>query len=292
MKIIGKILGINTSDNMINLLIVDKDAIQWNIKTEAVEQFTVGYVYVFEVQQIVGERVSYQLINYTSLNYLPLEQADEILRSFYPQAPISLKEAQSIVYQVIADMKNQVVQDITKSLIDKFSFPYFLYPAATKMHHAYVGGLAYHSIGMLKLAKAFIDNYPYLNKDYLYAGILLHDLGKTRELSGVQASEYTLDGQLLGHLVIGALEISKMAERLDYSEAKEVKALEHMLISHHGQPQFGAAKRPMTPEAVALWYIDTVDSKFRVLGEELEKTKSSHFTDTIGVLDKIKIYKE
>ena len=145
---------------------------------------------------------------------------------------------------------------------------------------------------MLKLAKAFIDNYPYLNKDYLYAGILLHDLGKTRELSGVQASEYTLDGQLLGHLVIGALEISKMAERLGYSEAKEVKALEHMLISHHGQPQFGAAKRPMTPEAVALWYIDTVDSKFRVLGEELEKTKSSHFTDTIGVLDKIKIYKE
>ena len=252
MKIIGKILGINTSDNMINLLIVDKDAIQWNIKTEAVEQFTVGYVYVFEVQQIVGERVSYQLINYTSLNSLPMEQADEILRSFYPQAPVSLKEAQSIVYQVIADMKNQVVQDITKSLIDKFSFPYFLYPAATKMHHTYVGGLAYHSIGMLKLAKAFIDNYPYLNKDYLYAGILLHDLGKTRELSGVQASEYTLDGQLLGHLVIGALEISKMAERLGYSEAKEVKALEHMLISHHGQPQFGAAKRPMTPEAVAL----------------------------------------
>ena len=292
MKIIGKILGINTSDNMINLLIVDKDAIQWNIKTEAVEQFTVGYVYVFEVQQIVGERVSYQLINYTSLNSLPMEQADEIFRSFYPQAPVSLKEAQSIVYQVIADMKNQVVQDITKSLIDKFSFPYFLYPAATKMHHTYVGGLAYHSIGMLKLAKAFIDNYPYLNKDYLYAGILLHDLGKTRELSGVQASEYTLDGQLLGHLVIGALEISKMAERLGYSEAKEVKALEHMLISHHGQPQFGAAKRPMTPEAVALWYIDTVDSKFRVLGEELEKTKSSHFTDTIGVLDKIKIYKE
>ena len=98
MKIIGKILGINTSDNMINLLIVDKDAIQWNIKTEAVEQFTVGYVYVFEVQQIVGERVSYQLINYTSLNSLPMEQADEILRSFYPQAPVSLKEAQSIVY--------------------------------------------------------------------------------------------------------------------------------------------------------------------------------------------------
>ena len=275
MKIIGKILGINTSDNMINLLIVDKDAIQWNIKTEAVEQFTVGYVYVFEVQQIVGERVSYQLINYTSLNSLPMEQADEILRSFYPQAPVSLKEAQSIVYQVIADMKNQVVQDITKSLIDKFSFPYFLYPAATKMHHTYVGGLAYHSIGMLKLAKAFIDNYPYLNKDYLYAGILLHDLGKTRELSGVQASEYTLDGQLLGHLVIGALEISKMAERLGYSEAKEVKALEHMLISHHGQPQFGAAKRPMTPEAVALWYIDTVDSKFRVLGEELEIGRAS-----------------
>ncbi len=101
-----------------------------------------------------------------------------------------------------------------------------------------------------------------------------------------------MDGQLLGHLVIGALEISKMAEGLGYGNRPEVKMLEHMLISHHGQPQFGAAKRPITPEAIALWYIDTIDSKFRVLGEELQKTAPNSFTDTIGVLDKTKVYKE
>lgn len=292
MQIIGKVVGINTSDGMSNLSIVDQDNAPWNIKASLDLTFQIGYVYIFEVKKNFKERISYVVEEYQSVHDLSMEENDRILRMFYPGSPYTLEESKALIYETIEKIENKVVYAITKGLLDDNSKKFFIYPAASRMHHTYVGGLAYHTIGMIKLAETFLKNYPYLKKDYLYAGIILHDLGKTSELTGVEATEYTVDGQLLGHLVIGALEVGKKAQSLGFEKALEVRSLEHMLISHHGQPQFGAAKRPMTPEAIALWYIDTIDSKFRVLGEELNKTESNQFTDTIGVLDKIKIYKE
>lgn len=292
MQIIGKVVAINTSDGMANLSIVDKENAPWNIKASLELVFQIGHVYIFEVAKNFGERISYVVEEYQAVKDLDIDQMDTIFRMFYPTSPYSLEESKKMVYEAIGKIENKIVYEITKSLLDANQKKFFIYPAASRMHHTYVGGLAYHTIGMLKLAETFIHNYPYLKKDYLFAGIILHDLGKTSELTGVETTEYTVDGQLLGHLIIGALEVSKTAESLGYGNTPEVRSLEHMLISHHGQPQFGAAKRPMTPEAVALWYIDTIDSKFRVLGEELNKTETNHFTDTIGVLDKVKIYKE
>ncbi|MDE7263088.1 MAG: HD domain-containing protein [Anaeroplasmataceae bacterium] len=291
MEIIGKVAAINTSDGLSNLSIVDQEGTLWNIKAPLDKIFYIGHVYIFTVKKNIGERVSYLVEGVQSVEELPIKESDQLLRRFFPKSPYTLEESMDMVYSVIEGIGNVVIQGITKSLLDTYQKQFFLYPAASRMHHTYVGGLAYHTIGMIKLAKAFLENYPYLNADYLYSGIILHDLGKTKELTGIEATEYTLDGQLLGHLVIGALEIGKTAEILGYGTTKEVQMLQHMLISHHGQPQFGAAKRPMTPEAVALWYIDTIDSKFRVLGEELDKTQSNHFTESIGVLDKVKIYK-
>ncbi len=292
MQIVGKVVAMNTSDGLLNVSIVDEAKETWNLKANLEEPFQIGHIYIFEVSQSFKERISYTIESYQAVSDLDMTSSDAYLRKFYAGSPISLEEAVEIIQNSIEEIQNPVIHDITKKVLEQKKKQFFLYPAGSRMHHTYVGGLAYHTIGMLRFAKTFMENYPYLKSDYLYAGILLHDLGKTDELSGIEATEFTLDGQLLGHLVIGALEINKAAESLGYGNKDEVKILEHMLISHHGQPQFGAAKRPMTPEAVALWYIDTIDSKFRVLGEELNRTESKHFTDTIGVLDKIKIYKE
>lgn len=291
MEIIGIVKGINTSDGLNNLIVLDKMQNRYNIKT-SLNAFKIGYVYVFQVVQVNKDRVSFDLVNYQNSSDLDLSIQDEILRCFYAQSPITIHELMTKVYEYIDKIDSKCIKDITKYLVDKQKREYFTFPAATRMHHAYVGGLAYHSLGMLKVADSFLKNYTYLKKDYLYAGVILHDIGKTYELTGVEETEYTIDGQLLGHLIIGALEINKAANKLGYDDSSEVKALEHMLISHHGQPQFGAAKRPQTPEAIALWYIDTIDSKFRALGEELQRTPSGTFTDTIGVLDKTKVYKE
>ncbi|MBD5390488.1 HD domain-containing protein [bacterium] len=292
MQIVGKVLTMNTSDGLLNLSVVDEEGTNWNLKANQEDTFLIGHVYIFEVKTNYKERVSYFVESSQAVSELDVKSADTYLRKFYAGAPISLEEAVQFIEASISEIQNPVIQEITRTVLEKKKKPFYLYPAGSRMHHTYVGGLAYHTIGMLKFAKTFMENYPYLKKDYLYAGIMLHDLGKTAELSGIEATEFTLDGQLLGHLIIGALEVDKVAESLGYGDKSEVKMIEHMLISHHGQPQFGAAKRPMTPEAVALWYIDTIDSKFRVLGEELNKTESNHFTETIGVLDKIKIYKE
>lgn len=293
MKIIGKILGMNSSDNMINLSVGDDLKQVYNIKAnyEDAANLKIGRVYTFEVQQQFGERLSYLLIEYKDVEELEFNDSDSILRQFFAASPMTLEESITKIYEYISLIDNEIIHNITKTLVDEYKEKFFIYPAASRMHHSYVGGLAHHCYGMLKMADAFIENYPYLDKNYLYSGIILHDIGKIRELSGPQNTEYTLNGQLLGHLVIGAMEISRVAVELGYSDSKEVLILEHMLVSHHGQPIFGAAKKPATAEALVLWYIDTIDSKFRVLGDELAKTNSGSYTENIGVLDKTKIYK-
>ena len=294
MVLIGKIIGINTSDNYYNLLISDEFGKNYNLKIDLSykDAIKISHTYKFECMQIEGsERVTNKVTSFVEITEFPFEKRNEELRKFYQSAPISLEDAQNEVNNYINKIDNKIIRDITKTLIEKHHEDFFIYPAAAKLHHAYVGGLAYHSIGMLHFADAFIENYSYLNKDYIYAGILLHDIGKVIELTGVVNTEYSLKGQLLGHLVLGAMEIELRAKELGYADKEEALMLEHMLISHHGQPQFGSAKKPMTAEALVLWYIDTIDSKFRVLGEELEKTQSGSFTDNIGVLDRTKIYK-
>ncbi len=291
MEIIGKVIGVNTSDNLLNITVVNEKDEQFCIKTSDKDKtFLTGCVYSFIVDPQQKERISYRLIEAHFIE--TIEKEDATLRNFYKGAPYDLTTCKEKINSYISKIENPTIYAITEKLVEDHKDAYFVYPAATRMHHSYVGGLAYHTIGMLELSDSFLKNFPYLKKDYLYAGIILHDIGKIKELSGMQNTEYTLDGQLLGHLVMGALEIERAAIALEVADAKEVKMLEHMLISHHGQPQFGAAKRPITPEAIALWYIDTIDSKFRVLGEELEKTPQDSFTETIGVLEKIKIYKD
>ena len=291
MLFIGKISQMNTSDGRINLLVIDKNENQLNLKIKSDEKILLGHVYAFEYEKQEGERVSYLVKSYQEVEELPLTLMDETLRDFYKLSKISLENSEEEITSYISKIDNKIVKEITEFLVFHYHDKFYTYPAATKMHHAYIGGLAYHCIGMLHMADGFILNYPYLNKDYIYAGIILHDIGKTSELTGRVDTSYSLEGQLLGHLVLGAMEIEKAAEKLGYLGTKEVLYLEHMLVSHHGLPQFGAAKKPLTAEALCLWQIDTIDSKFRVLGEELAKTESNSYTESIGVLDKTKIWK-
>ena len=245
----------------------------------------------FEVEVKEDVRTTYNILSYKNVDEFDFKKKDTALREFFEKSPISLDDSEKEINDYINKIDNKILKDITLNLIKKHHDDYFLYPAAARMHHAYVGGLAHHSIGMLHLADGFINAYPYLNKDYLYAGIILHDIGKTKELTQIIAPEYSKEGQLLGHLVMGAMEISEMATELGYKDTDEALVLEHMLISHHGQPLFGSAKKPMVAEAIALWLIDTTDSKLRVLGSELDKIEDGEFTQQIGVLDKLKVYK-
>ncbi len=192
--------------------------------------------------------------------------------------------------QFFFEMQNPQIQRITRHLLKKHQDAIMTYPAATKNHHDYVSGLIDHVVSMLKLGKSLCDLYPSLNKDLLYAGIILHDIGKVTELSGPIATSYTIEGNLLGHITIMVNEISKAAEELQIS-GEEVMLLQHMVLSHHGKEEWGSPKKPMLREAEILHYIDNIDAKMNMLDRALNKTNPGEFSERLFALENRSFYK-
>ncbi|MCM3674987.1 MULTISPECIES: 3'-5' exoribonuclease YhaM [Peribacillus] len=205
-------------------------------------------------------------------------------------APLSQEEMMETITQFIFEMRNPNIQRVTRHLIKKYQNEFLTFPAATKNHHEYLSGLAYHVVSMLGLAKAISTLYPSLNKDLLYAGVILHDLGKVHELSGPVSTVYTVEGNLLGHITIMVNEVGKAAEELGI-EAEEIMILKHLILSHHGKAEWGSPKPPMVREAEVLHYIDNMDAKINMMDRALEKVKPGEFTERVFALDNRSFYK-
>jgi 3'-5' exoribonuclease len=224
-------------------------------------------------------------------NIRPANSNDPVrVADFLEVAPMKREEMIDKITQYIFEMKNPNIQRITRHLLKKYQNEFLEYPAATKNHHEYISGLAYHVVSMLDLAKAIANLYPSLDKDLLYAGVILHDLGKVIELSGPISTTYTVAGNLLGHISIMVNEIGKAAEHLGIT-GEEVVILQHMVLSHHGKAEWGSPKPPMVKEAEILHYIDNLDAKMNMLDRALEKVKPGEFTEKIFALDNRSFYK-
>lgn len=145
-------------------------------------------------------------------------------------------------------------------------------PAAKQLHHAWLGGLLEHVISLLTLADRVAPHYPMLHRDLLLTGVILHDIGKVRELSWELGFEYTLEGTLLGHINIGTSLVEKTMDSLPAFPQKLKILVLHMILSHHGKLEFGSPKLPMIPEALALSFIDDLDAKMQAMTTEFEKS--------------------
>lgn len=205
-------------------------------------------------------------------------------------APISQEEMMEKITQYIFEMRNPKIQRITRHLLKKHQQEFLTFPAATKNHHEFYSGLAYHVVSMLDLAKAIAGLYPKLDKDLLYAGVILHDLGKVFELSGPVSTVYTVEGNLLGHITIMVNEIGKAADELGI-QSEEIMILQHMVLSHHGKAEWGSPKPPMVQEAEVLHYIDNLDAKINMMDRALEKVKPGEYTERVFALDNRTFYK-
>ena len=188
------------------------------------------------------------------------------------------------------EIKNPNISRLTRYLIMENQQSLMTFPAATKNHHDYASGLLDHVVSMLKLGKAIADLYPTLNRDLLYAGIILHDIGKVVELSGPISTSYTVTGNMLGHISIMVSEIALAANELNI-EGEEVMLLQHMVLSHHGKEEWGSPKKPMLQEAEILHYIDNIDAKMNTLKRALGKTRPGEFTERLFPLDNRSFYK-
>ncbi|MFY9746167.1 MAG: HD domain-containing protein [Acidobacteriaceae bacterium] len=148
-------------------------------------------------------------------------------------------------------------------------------PAAKSMHHAWMGGLLEHILSLMGLCELAAQHYPEVNRDLLLTGVMLHDVGKLRELSWGTSFDYTLEGQLLGHITIGIGMIEeKIAAIPNYPAAKRL-LVEHLVLSHHGEYEFGSPKLPMTAEAMLLHYLDNLDAKMQTVRSELARAEAS-----------------
>lgn len=144
-------------------------------------------------------------------------------------------------------------------------------PAARQLHHAWLGGLLEHVVSLLRLADRVTPNYTLLNRDLLLTGVILHDIGKVRELAWETAFEYTIEGTLLGHIQMGIELVEKTIDGLEGFPPRLRTLVVHMILSHHGKLEFGSPKLPMIPEALALSFVDDFDAKMQAVAGEFER---------------------
>lgn len=243
-----------------------------------------------EVYKVNGRFKDYQ--GKMQLNITDIELADDGVdkSKFYESAKVSKGDLKAIIYEYVSHIDNTILREIVDGLLCDASNAFFTHPAAVSMHHNYISGLAYHTYSMLNLSNVYLDQYRYLNKDLVYAGIILHDIGKTVELSGAKGTEYTFDGQLLGHISIGSNLVYAKAKELGYENSEEAKLLNHIILSHHGELEFGSPKEPATPEALLIHLLDLADSKLAALEKEIEKVNGYGFTQPINSFGKRGFY--
>lgn len=212
------------------------------------------------------------------------------LSVFYKSAPLSEETLRTEIKTVIKSIKNPVLQKIVIDLIGKNADKYFKHQAAITMHHNYRSGLAFHVYSMLNLAKQLVANYPALNSDLLFSGVLIHDIGKTVEITDSKTPTYSLEGNLLGHIVIGLTMLGEVIKENGFQNTEEAIALQHMMAAHHGELEYGSPKEPMIAEALALYLIDLTDSKLAGVTEIVSKTEKGTYTNSIPTLGRKTLY--
>ncbi len=215
------------------------------------------------------------------------------LADFIKAAPESADNMLGFIKGCVAAMKDEDLKALCFRVLEDNKVKLRYYPAAAKNHHAEMSGLLYHIKRMLELAERVCDVYDILNRDLVAAGVIIHDIEKLNEMESNEqgvVSSYTFEGQMLGHLVQGVKVIDRLADELNLSHEKAIM-LEHMMISHHYEADYGSPRKPLFPEAEILHYLDMIDAKMYDMEEALASTEPGTFSDKVWTMDSRRLYK-
>ena len=219
----------------------------WDAQPYNVEEFTAGKVVHMEGRREVYNNTPQ--VNQITLR-LPSFGEPNDPADFKEKPPVNPSEVREYLEQMIFKIEEATWQRVVRALYRKYNKEFFTFPAAKTNHHAFESGLAYHTATMVRLADSIGDIYPELNKSLLFAGIMLHDLAKVIELTGPEHTEYTVRGNLIGHIALIDEEITKVLVELNIDDTREdVVVLRHVILSHHGQLEYGSPVRPRIMEA-------------------------------------------
>lgn len=227
----------------------------------------------FDYINVVGDITSFQ--GALQLNVKRVRKAAEgeyEPKEYLPVSEYNVDEMYEQLLGYIKQMKNPYLKKLAGSFFIEdadFAKHFKFHSAAKSVHHGFVGGLLEHTLSVTKLSAYFADNYKILNKDLLVCAAMFHDIGKLEELSTFPENDYTDEGQLLGHIMIGAMEIAERIKTIDGFPVKLAHEMEHCILAHHGELEYGSPKKPALPEAVALSYADNIDAKMETMRELL-----------------------
>lgn len=285
----GKTNGANKS-NYLSIVFQDEtgtiDAKLWNATAEQMQSLVTG-----AVVRGKGDIIKYsddrqmKIVSIDNITYSENEQIQ-----FLAKAPLDAQFMMKEIMNYVKKISNMKLYTIVKHLFEQNIEKMEIYPAASRNHHEFVSGLAYHTLSMLKIADGLIKVYPQLNADLIYSGIILHDLGKTIELSGPVVPSYTLEGKLLGHISISQAMIYEAAKEL-HIEGEEVTLLQHMILSHHGKNEYGSPVLPQIREAEIIYLIDNIDARMHMFDKALENVEPGDYSKRIFALENRMIYK-
>jgi len=224
----------------------------------------------------------------------PSTEEDNVnIDEFILVAPYKSEDMFETLLDYIEKIENKDIKRITENIISKLSYKLMHYPAAKSNHHAIKGGLLYHITTMLNAAEKLLDIYSYLNKDLLYSGIILHDIAKIMEMESSElgiVSKYSTEGQLLGHIIQGIGLIEDAAMEIN-ADKEIVMLLQHMILTHHYEPEYGSPKKPMIPEAEMLHHLDVLDARMYDMRKATKDLNPGEFSEKVYSLDGISIYK-
>lgn len=228
--------------------------------------------------EVYGEIISYN--NALQMNIKQIRKAYEDEYNAADYMPTTEKNPESMYQELLAygkQIKNPYLRQVIEYYFEKdekFIKKFKAHSAAKSVHHGFSGGLLEHTLSVVKFCEYMAGAYPILNRDLLYTAAMCHDIGKMKELSPFPTNDYTDDGQLLGHIVIGVEMISDAIREIPDFPEKLANELKHCVIAHHGELEYGSPKKPALAEAMALHFADCTDAKMQTL-TEIFKEKNS-----------------
>ncbi len=231
-------------------------------------------------------------INFNANTMECLDESQYNILDFIAAAPIKPEEMLSEIKVFINKIENREIRKVVIEILSIYKDKLMYYPAAKSNHHSIKSGLLYHMLRMLRTGEALGSVYENINMDLIYAGVLLHDICKIEEMDsnafGV-VEDYTMEGKLLGHIVMGIKIIEKVADKFNVD--REIKImLEHLLLTHHYEPEYGSPKKPMFLEGEILHYLDIIDARVFDFEKALKGVEPGNFSDRVWVLDKRTVY--
>lgn len=255
-----------------NVVLQDKtgqiEAKIWNLSDPAIHDFeAMDYVQVDATVTVFNGG------NQMNVHRIRVATEDEYTAEDY--FPVSKRDREEMIRELRTftnSVRDEYMRALLKSFFenDKFMKMFMDHSAAKSVHHGFIGGLAEHTLSVAEMCEKVSEHYPYLNRDLLLTGALLHDVGKVKELSLFPANDYTDEGQLLGHITIGAQMVSEVINKIGGFPRVQRNQLLHLILSHHGEYEFGSPKKPAIMEAFVLSFVDNMDAKLETMKELLE----------------------